>query len=124
MTKTRKEIAVDFLTLCAFGNPKNAFDLYVGNNFKHHNPYFKGDKQSLMVAMEESTKTNPNKIFEIKQIIEGEDFIALHSFIKQQENNLEIAVVHILKFSNDKIIELWDIIQPFPENIINEYGMF
>ncbi len=124
MPETRKDIAIDFLTLCAKGDSRKAFNLYVGNNFKHHNPFFKGDSQSLMIAMEESAKTNSNKIFEIKQIIEDGNLIVLHSYIKQTENNLEIAVVHILKFSNDTIIEIWDIIQPFPENIINEYGMF
>lgn len=124
MNKTKKEIAIDFLTLCAHGNSREAFNLYAGNNFKHHNPYFKGDSQSLMVAMEESAKTNPNETFEIKQIIEDGNLIALHSYIKQAENNLEIAVVHIVKFENSMIAEMWDIIQPFPENIINEYGMF
>ncbi|MCB0746825.1 MAG: nuclear transport factor 2 family protein [Ignavibacteriales bacterium] len=120
---TQKEISKDFLNLCAFGNSKKAFELYVDKNFKHHNAYFKGDADSLMIAMEESHKNSPNKIFEIRQIFHEGDSVALHSYI-QTESNLEIAVVHILKFENEKIIELWDIIQQFPENIINENGMF
>lgn len=119
-----KEISKDFLTLCAFGNSREAFKLYVGKKFKHHNPYFKGDAASLMLAMEENAKENSNEIFEVKQIIQDGDLVALHSYIKQAENNLDIAVVHILKFENEKIIEMWDIINPFPENIINENGMF
>ena len=121
---TLKDIAKDFLTLCAFGNPREAFKLYVANNFKHHNPYFKGDADSLMIAMEESSKDSPNEIFEIKQTLQDGDLVALHSYIKQGENNLEFAVVHILKFDNFKIIDAWDIIQPFPENFTNEHGMF
>lgn len=121
---TLKEISKDFLILCAFGNPREAFKLYVGNNFKHHNAYFKGDAHSLMIAMEESAKENPNKIFEVRQMIQDGDLVALHSYIKGTENDLEIAVVHILKFDNSKIIELWDIIQPFPEDKVNENGMF
>lgn len=118
-----KEIAKDFLNLCAEGNSRKAFKLYVGNDFKHHNPYFKGDSDSLMVAMEQSDKVRPNEIFEIKQIIEDGNLIATHSYIRQAENS-EFAVVHILKFENEKIVEMWDVIQPFPENMINENGMF
>ena len=121
---TLKEISKDFLTLCAFGNPGEAFKLYIGNNFKHHNAYFKGDANSLIIAMEESAKENPNKIFEVRQIIQDGDLVVLHSYIKQAENDLEIAVVHILKFDNSKIIELWDIVQSFPEDEENENGMF
>lgn len=121
---TLKEIGRDFLNLCAFGNPKKAFELYAHKNFKHHNAYFKGDANSLMIAMEESAKQNPNKVFENNKIIQEENLVAVHSYIQQTENNSEYAVVHILKFENNKIIEAWDIIQPFPEKIINENGMF
>ncbi|MCB0751280.1 MAG: nuclear transport factor 2 family protein [Ignavibacteriae bacterium] len=120
---TKKEIAEDFLIKCSAGNSREAFKLYVGENFKHHNPFFKGDGKSLMLAMEESSKTSPNEIFEVKQILEDGNLVAAHSYIKQP-NNYEIAVVHILKFENKKIIELWDVIQPFPENMLNENGMF
>jgi len=120
---TIKEIAKEFLTLCAKGKSREAFNLHIAKNFKHHNAFFKGDSNSLMTAMEESDKINPNEIFEIKSILEDGNLVALHSYIKQPENS-EFAVVHILKFENDKIIEMWDIIQPFPENMMNENGMF
>lgn len=122
--KHLKDISKEFLTLCSKGDSRKAFGLYVGNDFKHHNPYFKGDAESLMVAMEESAKINPNKIFQVKNIIEDGNFVSVHSYIQQAENNMEIAVVHILKFDSDKIVEAWDIIQPFPETIVNKNGMF
>ena len=121
---TCKEIGKDFLNLCACGNPKKAFELYIHKNFKHHNAYFKGDANSLMTAMDESAKQNPNRVFEIKNIIEEDDKIVFHSFIKQSNNDLGMAVIHILKFSENKIIEMWDLAQPIPENLVNENGMF
>ena len=121
---TLKEIGQDFLILCAFGNPKKAFEFYVHKNFKHHNAYFKGDANSLMTAMDDSAKQNPNRAFDIKQIIEEENKVVFHSFIKQTNNDLGMAVIHILKFSENKIIEMWDLAQPIPENLVNENGMF
>lgn len=120
---TKKEIAKDFLIKCSDGKSREAFKLYVGKQFKHHNPYFKSDADSLMTAMEESSKTSPNENFEVKQIIQNGNTLALHSYIKSSEN-MEYAVVHILKFENKKIIEMWDVIQSFPEIIENENGMF
>jgi len=121
---TIREIGKDFLTLCAAGNSREAFKLYVAKNFKHHNAFFKGDADSLMIAMEESSKENPNRIFDVKHIIMDGDLVAYHSFIQQSNSEAGLAVVHILKFSENKIIEMWDMHQSIPENIVNENGMF
>ena len=123
-TVTINQIGKDFLTLCAAGNPREAFKLYAHTNFKHHNPFFKGDVDSLMIAMEESAKVNPNRVFEIKHTIMDADLVAYHSFIQQTQSDAGLVVVHILKFSDNKIIEMWDMHQPIPENMINENGMF
>lgn len=120
----RKEIARDFLKLAAKGHSHEAFRLHVGKNFKHHNAYFKGDADTLMLAMEESARTNPNKIFKIHHILEDEKFVAIHSHLKQTPVDLGFAVVHIFKFKGDKIVELWDLGQPIPRETINENGMF
>ncbi|WPO78778.1 ester cyclase [Flavobacterium sp. KACC 22761] len=121
---TKKEIARDFLKLAANGHSHEAFRLHVGKKFKHHNAYFKGDADTLMLAMEESARTNPNKIFKIHHILEDGNLVAVHSHLKQNSKDIGFAVVHILKFKDDKIIELWDLGQPIPTETINENGMF
>jgi predicted SnoaL-like aldol condensation-catalyzing enzyme len=121
---TKKEIAQDFLKLAAHGHSHEAFRLHVGKNFKHHNAYFKGDADTLMLAMEESSRTNPNKIFKIHHVLEDDKFVAVHSHLKQTPVDLGFAVVHLFKFKADKIVELWDLGQPVPSKAINENGMF
>jgi predicted SnoaL-like aldol condensation-catalyzing enzyme len=121
---TKKEIAQNFLKLAANGHSHEAFRLYVSEKFKHHNAYFKGDSDTLMLAMEESSRTNPNKIFKIHHILEDENLVAVHSHLKQTPVDLGFAVVHIFKFKGDKIVELWDLGQPVPKVPINENGMF
>jgi predicted SnoaL-like aldol condensation-catalyzing enzyme len=121
---TRKYIAKDFLKLAAKGHSHEAFRLYVGKNFKHHNVYFKGDANTLMLAMEEAFRLNPNKVIEIHHAIGDKDFVAIHSHVKQNKNDLGVAVVHIFRFEESKIVELWDLGQAVPAKIINENGMF
>ena len=121
---TTKEIARDFLNLAATGHSHEAFRLHISPNFKHHNVYFKGDSDTLMLAMEESARLNPNKFFKIHHIIGDQKMVAVHSHVKQSTSDLGVAVVHIFRFESDKIIELWDLGQPVPGKIINENGMF
>lgn len=121
---TIKEIAQNFLTLSAKGQSREAFKLYVGPGFRHHNVYFKGDGDTLMTAIEESANKNPDKIFEIQRALQDGDFVAVHSRVQQNKNDLGAAVIHIFRFKNKKIIELWDFGQAVPADAINENGMF
>lgn len=120
--QTRKQIATDFLQRCAKGDSRKAFELYVGKDFKHHNAYFEGDAHTLMVAMEESAKTSPNKLFEIQRALEDGELVAVHSHVQQEK--LDMAVMHIFRFVGDKIVELWDFGQQVPKDSPNENGMF
>jgi|SRR4051812_37240722 predicted SnoaL-like aldol condensation-catalyzing enzyme len=119
---SKKEIAIAFLKAAASGDVRNAYDNYVAADFIHHNQYFKGDRKSLMLAMEEASKVSPNKSFEVKHCYEDGDVVITHSLVEKTE--MKIAVVHIVKFKNDKIIELWDLGQQINKDSPNENGMF
>lgn len=121
---SKKEIAMTFLTLVASGKVREAYKNHVEQEFSHHNPYFPGDADSLRVAMEENALKNPNKILEIKHVIEEKDFVSVHSHVRQNAEDLGGAVVHIFRFKGDRIVELWDVGQPIPEKSPNENGMF
>jgi predicted SnoaL-like aldol condensation-catalyzing enzyme len=121
---TKKSIAQEFLKLAASGHSHEAFRLYVHKDFKHHNAYFKGDANTLMLAMEESSRKNPNKTFKIHRALADGEMVAVHSHVKQNSADLGAAVVHIFKFEDDKIVELWDLGQSIPTEKINENGMF
>lgn len=123
-TSSNKEKALSFLQLIVSGNIREAYERYIAPNFRHHNPYFQGDANSLMYAMEENASNNPHKIFEVKLVIQEEDKVSVYSHIKQNTKDLGAAVVHMFRFVNGKIVELWDIGQPIPEDSPNENGMF
>ena len=123
-TNDYRQIATDFLLLASKGKPREAFAKYVDRNFKHHNIYFKGDGESLMIGMEENAKKNPDKICDIKRVLQDGDLVTTHSHIRQKPGDPGTAVVHIFLFKNGKITELWDLGQPVPLETVNENGMF
>jgi predicted SnoaL-like aldol condensation-catalyzing enzyme len=123
-TLTHKEKAVTFLQLIASGKVREAYQKYIGPDFRHHNPYFPGDADSLMLAMEEDAAQNPHKTLEVKQAIQEEDTVTVFSHVKQNADELGWAIVHIFRFQDDQIAEMWDIGQAVPVDSPNENGVF
>ena len=121
---SHKESAIDFLTMAAAGNVAEAYARHVAPQFKHHNPYFAHDRQSLLDAMSASAAAEPNKSFEVMQAIEDADTVAVFSRLTRISANAQYAVVHILKFDHGKIVEMWDIVQEVSTDSPNAIGMF
>ncbi|RDU35279.1 nuclear transport factor 2 family protein [Neobacillus piezotolerans] len=119
-----KEMAVSFLQLVVSGKIREAYQEYIADEFRHHNPYFPGDADSLMAAMEENAVQSPQKTLEVKLAVHERDIVVVHSHIKQKPNDPGAVVVHIFRFKDDKIVELWDVGQPVPEDSPNENGIF
>jgi len=121
---THKEIAIAFLTAVSAGKASDAFEKYVGPDFRHHSPYFPGDRAALLEAMEDAHKRNPNRLFHIKQVVDGGELVAIHAHVRQNADHPGAAVVNIFRFEDGKIDELWDVGQPIPADNLNEFGMF
>ena len=119
-----KAAAVSFLRMASSGKVREAYDRFVGAGFRHHNPYFKGDVDSLRTAMEENAAKFPDRIFEVQRALEEGDLVAVHSRVRLQPNQPGVAAVHIFRFQGDRIVEAWDVGQAVPETSPNENGMF
>jgi predicted SnoaL-like aldol condensation-catalyzing enzyme len=121
----RTEIAFDFLRMCSRGEVREAYERYVSPDFVHHNAWFPGDRESLLKAMEQNAAAEPNKSFEVKQVVDGGDKVAVLSHLERAGGDLEYAVVHIVRFGDDgRIAELWDLAQEIPKDSPNALGMF
>ena len=120
-----KEAAKSFLQMAATGKVQEGYDRYVAPSFIHHNQYFKGDRQSLLTAMQEAATTTPNKSIDVRYIYEDGDTVITHSLVTRQDPKApKIAVVHIFRFEQDRVAELWDLGQPIASDSPNVNGMF
>jgi predicted SnoaL-like aldol condensation-catalyzing enzyme len=122
--QTLKDTALDFLMHIVAGDVGGAYERYVGEGFRHHNPYFAGDAQSLRRGMEEDEARNPGKELDVQIALQEGNYVAVHSRLRRRSTEPEIAVVHVFRFENGRIVELWDIAQVAPEQIVNKNGMF
>jgi len=123
-TVSRKDAAVSFLRQVVAGRIREAYKEFIDPDFWHHNPYFRGDRKSLMAAMEENQGAYPDKILEVERVLEDGDLVAVHSHICMNSDDRGRSVVHICRFEGDKIVEMWDIGQEIPADSPNENGAF
>jgi len=119
---SKKAIAETFLKLASSGRVREGYEQFVDPEFRHHNAYFMGDRESLLVAMEENSRQFPDKTYETLRALEDNDHVAIHG--KVTFGNSQWSVIHIFRFRDDKIIEEWEASQQALEDSPNEYGIF
>ena len=116
--------ALDFLKLAAAGDVDEAFERHVGSGFLHHNPAFRGDAAALKEAMLANARENPDKRLEVQRALQDGCEVVVFSRVRQHPDDRGAAVVHLFRFENGLIAELWDVGQAVPEASVNENGMF
>lgn len=120
---TRKETAISFLKLAAAGKLDEAYH-HASTDFRHHNPHFGGDAESLKAGMAEAAEKFPNTTLDVQHTVAEGDFVAVHSRVSHGPDQTDIAVVHIFRFKGEQIAELWDVGIQAPQDSPNENGMF
>jgi len=121
---TNKERAISFLRLASSGNVREAYETYIHSDFRHHNPYFPGDRASLLAGMEENAATFPQKEFEALRALEDGDLVTVHGRVRLMPSSSWIALIHIFRFQDNQIIEEWEAGQEVPKDSPNENGVF
>ena len=131
--KTRKENAVEFLSLIGAGRTKEGLKFFAPD-CKTHNPYTPGGMEELTDAMIAVQKQGSQGILKestadfklvIRHVLADGDLVAVHTQIsgsKPSEGGLR--QVHLFRFNGDKIVEYWYITQMVPENAPNASGAF
>jgi predicted SnoaL-like aldol condensation-catalyzing enzyme len=123
-TQTHKQAAMQFLQLVVMGRIDEAYEKYVDMQGKHHNPFFPAGFRELRKAMIENHVQFPNKRFTIKNVLGDGDLVAVHSHILLRPGETGISAVHLFRFQDYKIVEIWDIGQPVPADSLNKDGTF
>jgi predicted SnoaL-like aldol condensation-catalyzing enzyme len=122
--QAHKEQAVDFLQLVVAGRIDEAYENYVNMHGHHHNLYFSGEFSSLKKAMSENLVQIPNKRLMVKNVLGDGDLVAIHSHLITKVGEPGLVTVHIFRFEEGKIVEMWDLSQAIPLDSPNRMGAF
>jgi predicted SnoaL-like aldol condensation-catalyzing enzyme len=119
-----KQSAKDFLELVIAGQIDEAYEKYADLSGKHHNTFTPAGFQALREGMKEAHVKFPNKQFIIQHIVGEDELVAVHSHLILEENKTDLAVLHLFRFKDERIVELWDLSQALSSDSPNKDGAF
>lgn len=119
-----KKNTIAFYQMSYDGNPSEAVELYVGDEYIQHNPLVGDGKEAFIKYFERMAKEYSNKSIEfVREVAEG-NMIALHTHQLWPQGE-EYVTMDFFRFDeNGKIVEHWDSMQQIPEDSANGNSMY
>lgn len=104
--------------------PAEAIEKFTGNQYIQHNPHVPDGKAGFIQYFEKMNREYPNKKVHIKRAIAENDLVVLHTY-QEWPTDEDYATIDIFRFDeNGKIVEHWDVLQPIPNEMVHDNGMF
>ena len=79
MLEENKQSAIAFYKTAYEGNPKEAIEKFVGDEYIQHNPAVADGKQGFVDYFKRMAKEYPDKSIEFVRVIAQNDLVALHT---------------------------------------------
>ncbi len=105
--------------------PRQAVELYVGDEYIQHNPHVETGKEGFIRYFEEMAQRFPGKRVDFKRVIAEGSFVVLHCHQTWPDPTPDYAGIDIFRLdANGKVVEHWDVLQEMPANSRHTNGMF
>lgn len=124
MSESNRQSAIAFLNLVVEGKIGEAYETHVAPQMRHHDPSFAGDAKSLQEGMEENHRAYQNKLLDVQRTVAEGELVAVHSRIRMSVDDYGMAAIHLIRFHDGQIVEMWSVGQQVPDDSPNENGMF
>ncbi len=119
-----KQSAISFYKMAYEGDPKQAVELYIGDEYIQHNPDVANGTDGFIEYFERMGREYPEKSIEFVRCIAEGDLVALHTH-QTWPGNDEYVTMDFFRFDvNGKIVEHWDSIQQIPKQSANGNSMY
>ncbi len=119
-----KKSAIAFYQMAYDGNPKQAVEQYVGDEYIQHNPDVANGTQGFTDYFERMQAEYPEKSIEFVRCIGEGDLVSLHTHQTWPGNDQYITMDFFRFDASGKIIEHWDAIQQIPKESANPNTMY
>ena len=123
---TEKNIknAIEFYRTAYLGNPVEAVEKYIGDEYIQHNPLVGNGKEAFIEYFTQMATEFPSKGIEFVRAIAQGNLVALHTH-QTWPGHEEYVTMDFFRFDEKgKIVEHWDSIQKIPDESKNGNTMY
>ena len=101
--------------------PREAVERYQGDRYIQHNPQAPDGPEAFIGFVE----AFPEASLDIRRIVAEGDIVVTHSLIRfSKDDERGTVAADFFRLEDGKIVEHWDVLQPFPEESANDHPMF
>lgn len=119
-----KKNAIAFYKTAYEGNPKEAVEQYVGEEYIQHNPDVADGTLGFIRYFERMQKEYPDKSITFVRCIAQGELVALHTHQVWPGNDAYVTMDFFRFDAKGKICEHWDAIQQIPKTSKNPNTMY
>jgi predicted SnoaL-like aldol condensation-catalyzing enzyme len=120
-----KQIVREFYEL-AFNDkrPAEAVERYVGSTYIQHNPQAPDGAEAFIQFVTGFASQFPDLSIDIKRIVAEDDIVVAHGLLKTSADDPGTVAADFFRLEDGKIVEHWDVLQPYPDTSANDHPMF
>jgi predicted SnoaL-like aldol condensation-catalyzing enzyme len=122
--EANRKLVLDFYEKGLNQKDADAAIALMGNRYVQHNPGAADGPEGFRKFIGFLKEKFPNSKSEIKRSFVDGDYVILHVHAVREPGQRGSAIIDVFKLENGKIVEHWDVVQPIPENLANNNGMF
>ena len=99
--------------------PAEAARKYLGAKYTQHNPVVADGVDGFVAGITGLFEMMPDLSIKPKRVLADGDLVAIHSELRSIQGDQHMAVVDIFRVEDGKIVEHWDVLQPVPDQAVN-----
>lgn len=104
--------------------PAEAVARYVGSEYIQHNPQAPDGADAFVAFVTGFAAQFPDLHVDIRRIVADGDIVVTHGLITTSADDPGTVAADFFRVRDGKIVEHWDVLQPYPESSANDHPMF
>ena len=92
----------------------------MGPEYIQHNPQAPDGAEAFIGFV----KAFPEANVDIRRVVAEGDIVVTHSLLKFAPDDRGTVAVDLFRLQDGKVVEHWDVLQPYPEESANPHPMF
>jgi predicted SnoaL-like aldol condensation-catalyzing enzyme len=116
-----KRTVVEFYELAFNGKePEQAVEKYVGSQYIQHNPQAPDGPEAFIAFV----RAFPELSVDVRRVMAEGDMVVTHGLVRFTADDPGSVAADFFRLEDGKVVEHWDVLQPWPQESANPHPMF